>query len=115
MPDFGSLLGLAARAGELVSGEDICMREIRSQRARLVVLATDAGANGAKKIRDKCAFYGVPLVVALDRTVLGQVIGKGDRTVVAITSTAFAEMIKKVTGDAQAHAGGQGRSGGDGI
>ncbi|MCY0876367.1 MAG: ribosomal L7Ae/L30e/S12e/Gadd45 family protein [Firmicutes bacterium] len=88
-----SAVGLAARAREVVSGEDFCFRAIRQGRARVVLLASDAGANGAKKVRDKCAFYHVPLVVTLNRDDLGRAIGKPSRTVVAITSAAFADMV----------------------
>lgn len=93
--DLVSVVGLAARAREVVSGEDFCFRAIRQGRARVVLLARDAGANGAKKVRDKCLFYNVPLVIALDRDQLGKAIGKASRTVVAITSAAFADMIMR--------------------
>ncbi|MCI0183626.1 L7Ae/L30e/S12e/Gadd45 family ribosomal protein [Sulfoacidibacillus ferrooxidans] len=90
------LLGLASRARGLVSGDDICMRHIRARTAYYVILTTDAGKNGAKKIQDKCRFYGIPFSVVLARDVLGSAIGKEERTVVAITDEKFANKINEL-------------------
>ncbi|PWI58219.1 hypothetical protein BM613_04625 [Sulfoacidibacillus thermotolerans] len=94
--DLLGLLGLAARARALVSGDDVCLSHIRAATARYVLIAQDAGANGAKKIRDKCTFYGIPFATVLTRDVLGRAIGKEERTVVAITDEKFSKRIKEV-------------------
>jgi len=96
--DLYSLLGLAARVREVVSGEDFCFTAIRKQRARLIILATDAGANGAKKVHDKCAYYHVPLLVMGDRETLGRAIGKSGRTVIGVTSAPFAQKMLQSAG-----------------
>lgn len=44
-----SLLGLANRARKIVSGEELVIKEIRSGRAKLVVLSADASMNTKKK------------------------------------------------------------------
>ena len=56
-----SLLGLANRARKIISGEEFVVKEIRSGKAKLVLLSADASANTTKKITDKCTFYQVPL------------------------------------------------------
>lgn len=86
-------LGLAARSRQLVLGEDACVRAIRAGSVCLILLATDAGPNGAKKVRDKCAFYGVPITSQLTRQELGDAVGKQDRTVMGVTSPQLAKQI----------------------
>ena len=61
-----SLLGLAARARELVTGE-LVLNDIRRKRVFLVLIAADASASTAKKVQDKCTHYGVPCKVGVDR------------------------------------------------
>ena len=45
------LLGLATRARKTISGEELVVKEIRSKKAKLVLLASDASQNTAKKIK----------------------------------------------------------------
>lgn len=44
-----SLLGLANRAGKIISGEELAVKEIRTGRAKLVLLSKDASENTIKK------------------------------------------------------------------
>ena len=45
-----NLIGLAMRAGKLITGEELTIAEIRKQKAKLVFVATDASENTRKKI-----------------------------------------------------------------
>jgi ribosomal protein L7Ae-like RNA K-turn-binding protein len=90
-----SYLGLAMRAGKLVTGDEGVMGAIRSREAKLVILAADASSNAQKKYRDKCSFFNVPLLECGNRVELGQSIGKDERVVIALTDSGFAQMIKK--------------------
>lgn len=88
-----SLLGLANRARKIISGEELSVKEIRSGRAKLVLLSADASANTMKKITDKCRSYEVPLKLVEDRYILGQAIGKEARVVVAVMDDGFAKKL----------------------
>ncbi|HEY4430864.1 MAG TPA: ribosomal L7Ae/L30e/S12e/Gadd45 family protein, partial [Paenibacillus sp.] len=57
-----SYLGLAMRAGKIVTGDEAVLKAVRSSEAKLVVLAGDASDNTQKKFRDKCGTYDIPLV-----------------------------------------------------
>ena len=46
-----NLIGLAMRAGKLITGEELTIAEIRKQKAKLVFVATDASENTRKKIK----------------------------------------------------------------
>lgn len=88
-------LGLAMRAGKLVTGDELVLKSIRSREAKLVIVAGDASANTQKKFRDKCGTYNIPLIIGFDREALGRSVGKPERVVLAITDPGFTEMIRK--------------------
>lgn len=88
-----SLLGLATRAGKVISGEELVVKEIRSGNAKLILLAEDASDNTTKKITDKSHHYGVPMRTASDRYTLGHAIGKDARVTVAVMDAGFAKKM----------------------
>lgn len=88
-------LGLAMRAGKLVTGDEIVTKAIRSGEAKLVIVAKDASDNTQKKFRDKCGTYKIPLMVGFDRERLGNSVGKPERVVMALIDQGFADMIRK--------------------
>lgn len=91
--DVLGLVGLAWRARRVVSGEDACVRAVRSLQAKVVILAGDAGANTAKKVRDKCASYGVPVRTGYTCEELGRAVGKLVTPVIALTDAGFAKGV----------------------
>ena len=93
---YFSYLGMAMRAGKVVSGEDNVYKAVRKGEAKLVCLAEDASDNTAKKFQDKCRFYNVPFIQYGSREQLGHSIGKTERVVMAVTEQGLAQMIKKV-------------------
>lgn len=99
-----SNLGLAMRAGKIVTGDEAVLKAVRSAEAKLVLLAADASPGTQKKFRDKCGTYQIPLAVAFSRDDLGASIGKDQRVVLAVIDKGFAEMISRQLGD---HVGGE--------
>ena len=90
------LLGLAARARKVISGEELVIREIRSGKAKLILLASDASANTSKKIQDKCTYYNVEYRVFGDRYDLGHATGKEHRVAIAISDSGFAKKMSSL-------------------
>lgn len=88
-------LGLCKRANKLVSGEAMVLDQIKSQKATLVFLASDAGPNTSKRIRDKATYYHVPLFDQFTTEELSNAIGKTNRKAIAIIDQAFAKLLKK--------------------
>jgi ribosomal protein L7Ae-like RNA K-turn-binding protein len=93
------LLGLAVRARRVAFGSDAVLSSVVRKEAHLVFLASDAGENSAKKFRDKCAFYGIPIVIAFDRTALGRACGKENAVAIAVTDPGFAAKMGDFAGD----------------
>ena len=66
-----SLLGLAAKAGRVVSGEFATEKAVKAGKARLVLVAGDASDNSKKKFSDMCAYYKVPIYLVGTKEELG--------------------------------------------
>ena len=93
-----SLLGLAARAGAVSSGEVSTEKSVKSGKAQLVVLSVDASENTKKKFCNMCRFYDVPWVLFGDKEQLGKAIGKGVRSCLAVETEGFGKEVEKQTG-----------------
>lgn len=91
---FLSNLGLAMRAGKVVTGAEFVTEAVRSGAAKLVIVAEDVSENTLKKLSDKCNTYQVPLLKYGDRNELGASIGKETRAVLAVTDAGFARLLK---------------------
>ncbi|MFC0229896.1 YlxQ family RNA-binding protein [Bhargavaea ullalensis] len=91
-----NLIGLAARARKITTGEELVLGAIRNGSARVVVLSNDASANTADKMKNKCSHYGIPLHEFGSRCELGHAIGKEARVVVAITDSGFAKKLSSL-------------------
>lgn len=90
------LLGLAQRAGRIVSGEELVLDTVRSNKCKLVILAIDGSDNTKKKFYDKCDSYGVKLIELADRYKLGSAIGKEKRVVIGIIDQGFAKKVQEL-------------------
>ena len=90
-----SMLGLAARARDVVSGGFSTENAIKSGKAYLVVIAVDASDNTKKKFYNMCDFYQVPCFIYGEKAYLGHAIGKEERTSLAVTNEGFADSIRK--------------------
>lgn len=88
-----SLLGLAARARKIITGEELVIKEIRQNAIRLVLLAEDAAEGTKKKVTNKCSYYKVPIRIVGNRQELGQAIGKGERVVIGVIDQGFANKL----------------------
>jgi ribosomal protein L7Ae-like RNA K-turn-binding protein len=93
MGNWLNLLGLAMRAGKVITGEEPVLQAVRNGHVSMVILSTDAGPNTKKKVSDKCAFYRVPLIQIGTRQELGRALGKAERVVIAVTDPGFSQAI----------------------
>ncbi len=88
-----SLLGLAYRGRNLVSGQEQCLDAVRSGKARLVLVAEDASDNTKKVFLDKCDFYRVPISIFGTKETLAKSIGKEMRSCMCVTDEGLARAI----------------------
>lgn len=90
-----SLIGIAARGRNVVSGEFSTENAVKDGSACLVIVAEDASANTKKKFTDKCQFYEVPCFMYESKEHLGHAMGKEMRSSLAVTEPGLANTIKK--------------------
>lgn len=90
-----NLLGLARRAGQVVTGEGAVIKGLRAGQVHLIFLAADAGAATAKKVGDKAATFKAPVCRQYSRATLSQAIGQS-RSVIGIKQVGFANQFQKL-------------------
>ena len=93
-----SLIGLATKAGKIVSGEFSVEKAVKSDKAFLVIVAEDASDNTKKMFRNMCEYRNVPLYYYSDKDGLGQAMGKQFRVGIACLDESFSKaMIEQIT------------------
>ena len=90
-----SMIGLAARAGKVVSGECSTEKAVKSSKAHLVIVAEDASENTRKMFRNMCAYYDVPYQEYGTKDELGHWTGKEMRASICILDEGFARSVLK--------------------
>lgn len=95
MDKIYSLLGLAVKSRNLVSGSFSTEKAVKSGRAFLVIVSKDASDNTVKMFHNLCDFYKVPMFRYGKKEELGHALGKEMRISLAVTDGGFAKSIKK--------------------
>lgn len=91
-----SLLGLAKKAGRLEAGEEPVGGAARARDARLILLASDAAENTARRA-EHFAEAGACLCARIpaDKDALGRAVGRTSCAMLAVTDIGFAEAVAK--------------------
>lgn len=90
-----SMLGLAAKAGKIASGEFSTEQAVKSRKAFLVIVSEEASANTQKMFRNMCSFYQVPMYLYAPKEALGHAIGKQFRASLAVLDEGFAKSLEE--------------------
>ncbi len=88
-----SLLGIAKKAGKLVSGEVQTESAVKSGRANLVIISREASENTKKKFQNMSSWNRVPIQFYGTREELGAATGSGYRAVLAVLDEGLAEAV----------------------
>ena len=96
-----SMIGMAMKAGKVVSGEFATEKTVKTGKAFLVVVSAAASDNTKKMFRNMCSFYGVPMNTYGSKEDLGHSMGKEFRASLAVTDEGFAKSIKKRLDEAE--------------
>lgn len=91
-----SLLGIAAKGRNVVSGSFAVEKAVKTGKAFLVIVSTEASDNTKKMFTNMCGFYGVPIRFYGTKEALGHTIGKQMRADVAVTDGGLANSILKL-------------------
>ena len=91
-----SFLGLAAKAGKLLSGEEACEKGLKSGKGYLVIVLEDASDNTRRKFETICSNRGVEISNFGEKALLGKYSGKGLRSVIVVMEKGFAGRLKEM-------------------
>ena len=90
-----SMIGMAMKAGKVVSGEFATEKAVKTGKAFLVIVSGAASDNTKKMFRNMCSYYRVPMYTYGTKDELGHCMGKEFRASLAITEEGFAKSIEK--------------------
>lgn len=89
-PNTLGFLGLLRKGGGLYLGED-CFSQIG--RVSLLILASDAGKDAAKRALDKAKSHQIPLLVGEGKEQMGHALGVAKASLVGVKSPKAAKKI----------------------
>ena len=90
-----SFLGLALRAGKL-SVNKIVYDRIRAKKAKLVIATNDASQRTKKQLSDKCAYYEIPYMSALESMEVSQSLGRNNVKYLSIDDQGMADAFLRI-------------------
>lgn len=90
-----SLIGIATKSNNIVSGEFQTEKAVKEHKAALVIVAEDASDNTKKMFMNMCTYHKVPLYICGSKNELGHCMGKEFRASLAVLDKGLADAIKK--------------------
>lgn len=93
-----NLLGLMTRAGKIITGEDLIIKNLQESKIKLLLIAEDCGKNTKKKLSDKSSYYNIEKLEAFSIDEISKAIGRENRVAVGITDTGFSNKLKELIG-----------------
>lgn len=91
-----NLLGLAERAGKLVSGLELVIVGSKAKKIKIIILANDSHEDTSAKVSKTAQHNDIPVITEFSSTEISHAIGK-NRKVLGITDTGFCKaLLKKI-------------------
>jgi ribosomal protein L7Ae-like RNA K-turn-binding protein len=94
-----SMLGMATRAGAVITGTDRVREAARGGSLRLAILAHDASANSSGKLLPLLEARSMAYVVRFDRKELGAAVGRAPLSAVGIVDAKLADRLQVLLRD----------------
>lgn len=92
-----SLLGMARKSGQVIGGSNMVLDALDKQgKVKLVLLAEDISSGIAEKIMRKTAAQGIQTVSLFRKAELGRLMGRSDRSVLALPEGQLTEAFQHV-------------------
>ena len=97
------LLGLAARAGAVVTGTERVRDGVRDRSLAFVLVAADASANSLDKLVPTLEASGIPYAVRYERIQLGEAVGRSQLSAVGLLDASFAARLQELIREEEKH------------
>lgn len=91
---FYSFLGLIQKSGNMISGYNNCISEIKADKCKLVLIAEDASENTRDKFVSLCISKKIPYVIYGSMERYGAGIGKSSKSILAIKNENMSKVVK---------------------
>ena len=88
-----SLISIAKKAGRIAAGEFQTETAVKSGKAYLVIVSSEASRNTEKKFRNMCSFYEVHFCIYGTKEALGAAVGCEFRASLAVTDEGLANSV----------------------
>lgn len=89
-----NLIGMARKSGQLISGSNVVMAALRQAKdSALVLIAEDISTGIAVKVSELAKRRQIPCEQMFGKEAYGQLLGKAERSVVAVQAGALAEAL----------------------
>lgn len=88
-----SFLGLIQKSGNLVSGYNNCISEIKKDKCKLVIISEDASENTKKKFIIICDNRKIPCIIWGNKDRIGLSIGKSQKSVMAVRNENMSKVV----------------------
>ena len=88
-----SMLGLAAKAGKVASGEFSTEKSVKSGRSHMVIVSEEASDNTKKMFTNMCTHYKVPIYLFGTKEKLGHAMGQEFRASLSVEDAGFAKTL----------------------
>lgn len=90
-----NIIGLANRAGFIVSGEDAIKKALPKNKLKIVFVANDASSRTIDQFLKKCYFYKVNCSIDFSSLELSMALGK-PRKIVGLTDQGFYVSVERL-------------------
>lgn len=94
---FWRFLGLAVKAGRVITGTEAVELGIRHGKGYLVIIAGDAASGSAEKIQRIAQRAEMPVIYAGTKEILGHWTGKKERVAALVTDKGFATRLIEIS------------------
>jgi hypothetical protein len=93
---IASYIALANKAGKVVSGSDMVGEILKKNRdiPKIILVASDVSEDIGNRMRGMAAQYGVEHATLFDKERYGNLLGKSQRSVIAVQGNGFTEKLK---------------------
>lgn len=90
-----NLLGMARKSGQVMSGSNLVLESMEPGGTALILLADDISPGIAEKVCGRAERHGISYWRLFNKEIMGQVLGKGERSVVALKRGPLADSMKR--------------------
>lgn len=97
-----NLLGLAARAGNIVAGNNACENALKMNKIKMLVLAEEASEKTKKNYKFYADKYKIPIIFIGTIEELSKVIGQKNKAIIGIKDINIVSGIQKIISGGEA-------------